>query len=241
MHGASPLDAYDRVLSRATDLREIFRAGALPLNDDVGTGPRLVPSSDPLSVVPPPGAWLVTRAADSRRAYERDGTFSLADGVLRTRDGAEVLGYPGGDARGAVPVPLRVPPTDRALGRGADARVESDGTVAYTRAAIDPRTGTRADERIVLGRLALARFPAGTHLQRLDAARAAAPPGVVPHVGTPGDDTFPVLATFSRDAGGIDVAAGVARLDEAYRAFEALGAALKSRMAVQKTTVDLVK
>ena len=122
-----------------------------------------------------------------------------------------------------------------------DARVESDGTVAYTRAAIDPRTGARSVERVVLGRIALARFPAGTQPARLDAARVAAPPGVVPHLGTPADGTFPALATYSRDAGAIDIDAGVARLDEAYRAFEALGAVVKSRASVQKTTMDLVK
>jgi flagellar basal body rod protein FlgG len=241
MNGASPLDAYDRALSRAADLREIFRAGALPLNDDLATAAHVVPASDPLSVVPPPSAWLVTRGADGRRAYERDGALSLADGVLRARDGAEVLGYPGGDARGAVPIPLRIPDADRVLGRAGDARVEADGTVAYTRGAIDPRTGARTNERIVLGRLALARFPAGTQVQRFDATRAGAPPGVAPHLGTPNDGVFPALATFSRGVGGIDLAAGVARLDEAYRAFEAMGAALKARTSVHKTTVDLVK
>ncbi|HEY0382961.1 MAG TPA: hypothetical protein VGC72_12260 [Candidatus Elarobacter sp.] len=241
MLGASPLDAYDRVLSRAQDLHDAFRAGAVPLNGDVRTAPNVVPSSDPLGVVPPPGAWLVTRGADGTRAYERDGALSLDAGVLRTRGGADVLGFPAGDARGAVPVPLRIPDTDRALGRGADAHVESDGTVAYTRAAIDPRTGARGVERIVLGRIALARFPAGTQPARLDGARVAAPHGVVPHVGTPADGTFPPLATFSRDAGAVDIAAGVARLDEAYRAFEAMGAVMKSRASIQKTTVDLVK
>lgn len=241
MVGASPLDAYERVLSRAQDLRDAFRAGAVPLNDDVRTAPQVTASSDPLSIVPPPGAWLVTRGADGVRAYERDGALALESGVLRTRDGAEVLGYPGGDARGAVPVPLRIADTDRALGRGTDARVENDGTVAYTRAAIDPRTGLRGVERIVLGRIALARFPAGTQPARLDGARVAAPHGVVPHLGTPADGTFPALATFSRDAGTIDIAAGVARLDEAYRAFEAMSAVMKSRASVQKTTVDLVK
>jgi flagellar basal body rod protein FlgG len=241
MNGASPLDAYERVLSRAQDLRDAFRAGSVPLNADVRTAPHVVPSSDPLSIVPPPGAWLITRGADGVRAYGRDGALSLDDGVLRTRDGAEVLGYPGGDARGAVPVPLRVPETDSALGRAAGARVEDDGTVAYQRAAIDPRTGARSAERVVLGRLALARFPAGTQPQRLDAARVAVPPGVVPHFGAPADGTFPAVATASRDAGAVDIAAGVARLDEAYRAFEALGAAVKSRASVQKTAVDLVK
>ena len=241
MAGASPLDAYDRILSRAQDLRDAFRAGSLPRNDDVRTPPNLTPSSDPLSVVPPPGAWFVTRGADGMRAYERDGALSLADGTLRTHSGGEVLGYPGRDARGAVPVPLRVPERDLALGRGGDARVEADGTVAYAQIAIDPRTGTRSEERVVLGRIALARFPAGTQPARIDAGRAAAPHGIVPHLGTPGDGAFPGLATFSRDAGAIDIAAGVARLNEAYRAFEAMGAAMKARASVQKTTVDLVK
>jgi flagellar basal body rod protein FlgG len=241
MIGASPLDAYERVLSRAHDLRDAFRAGAVPLNDDVRTAPYVTASSDPLSVVPPPGAWFVTRGADGVRAYERDGALSLEGGVLRTGTGAEVLGYPGGEARGAIAIPLRVPATDRALGRAADARVENDGTVAYTRAAIDPRTGARSAERIVLGRVALARFPAGTQPARLDGTRVAAPHGVAPHLGTPADGTFPALATSSRDAGAIDVAAGVARLDEAYRAFEALGAAVKSRSHIDKTAVDLVK
>ncbi|HEY0613755.1 MAG TPA: hypothetical protein VGC96_03900 [Candidatus Elarobacter sp.] len=241
MNGASPLDAYERVLSRAQDLRDAFRAGALPLNHDVQAGAHVVPSSDPLSIVPPPGAWLVTRGADGVRAYERDGTLTLDDGVLRARDGAEVLGYPGGASHGAIPVPLRVPEIDRALGRAAGARVAEDGTVAYERAAIDPRTGVRRAERVVLGRVALARFPAGTQPARLDATRAAAPPGVAPHLGTPRDGTFPALAAASRDAGTIDLVAGVARLDEAYRAFEALGAAVKSRASAQKTAVDLVK
>lgn len=241
MIGASPVDAYERVLARAQDLRDAFRPGAIPLNDDVRAAPAVVPSTDPLSVVPPPGAWLVTRSAGGARAYERDGTFSLADGVLRTPGGAEVLGYPAGDARGAVPVPLRVTPTDLALGRAANARIDGDGTVAYVRASIDPATGTRGVERVVLGRVALARFPAGTHPARLDSARVAAPAGVVPHLGTPADGTFPPLATASRDAGTIDVAAGVARLDEAYRAFEALGAAVRSRSHVDKTAVDLIK
>jgi flagellar basal body rod protein FlgG len=241
MHGASPLDAYERVISRAQDLRDAFRAGAVPRNGDVRTDTYVTASSDPLSIVPAPGAWLVTRGVDGVRAYERDGALTLDGGVLRTHGGAEVLGYPGGDARGAVPVALRIADADRALGRGADARIEPDGTVAYSRAAIDPRTGARGAERVVLGRIAVARFPAGTQPARIDGARVAAPHGVVPHLGTPGDGTFPALATFSRDAGSIDLAAGVARLDEAYRAFEAMGAVMKSRASVQKTTVDLVK
>jgi flagellar basal body rod protein FlgG len=241
MLNAAAVDAYDRVAARADDLRDAFRAGTVPLNDDVRVEPRVVPALDPLSIVPPPGAWLVTRGADGTRAYERDGALSLRDGVLRTSDGAQVLGYPAGDARGAVPVPLRVPDIDAALGRAAEAHVERDGTVAYARTAIDPRSGARSSERVTLGRVALARFPAGSQPQRLDGARVAAPPDVTPHLGTPADGSFSALATFSRDAGTIDVAAGVAKLDEAYRAFEAIGAAVRSQASVTKTTVDLVK
>jgi hypothetical protein len=136
---------------------------------------------------------------------------------------------------------LRVPDIDAALGRAAEAHVERDGTVAYARTAIDPRSGARSSERVTLGRVALARFPAGSQPQRLDGARVAAPPGVTPHLGTPADGSFSALATYSRDAGTIDVAAGVAKLDEAYRAFEAIGAAVRSQASVTKTTVDLVK
>src|SRR5665213_601181 len=75
MNGPSPLDAYERVLSRAQDLRDAFRAGNTPLNADVRSAPQVVPASDPLSVVPPPGSWLVTRGADGVRAYERDGAL----------------------------------------------------------------------------------------------------------------------------------------------------------------------
>ncbi len=241
MVNPSVADAYERIAARAQDVRDAFRTGAVPLDRDARVEPRVVPALDPLSIVPPPGAWLVTRGADGTRAYQRDGALSLRDGVLRTSDGAEVLGYPGGDARGAVPVPLRVPEIDAALGRAGDAQVERDGTIAYARAAIDPRSGARSVERVTLGRIALARFPAGSQPQRLDGTRVGAPPGVAPHLGTPADGSFSALATFSRDAGAIDVAAGVAKLDEAYRAFEAIGAAVRSQAGVIKTAVELVK
>jgi hypothetical protein len=238
---AGALDALERIASRARDLRDAYRPGAVPQHADVRSAGALARSTDPLSVAAPPGTWFVTRGPDGVRAFGRDGGLTLADGVLGTREGAEVLGYPGGDARGAVPVPLRLPPTDRALGRAGDARVERDGTVAYTRAAIDPRTGARGAERVVLGRIALARFPAGSAPQRLDATRFAAPAGVVPHLGTPGDGTFPTLATHARDTGALDLDAGLARLNEAYLAFEAIAAAQKADLGAAKTALDLVK
>lgn len=241
MLGSPALDALDRIASRVQDVRDAYRPGAIPRHDDVRTAGTLAATADPLSVAAPPNAWFVTRDASGARAFTRDGAFTITDGVLRTRDGAEILGFPGGDARGAVPVPLRIPATDRALGRGSDARVEADGTVAYTRASIDPRTGTRAVERVTIGTIALARFPAGSTPLRIDATRAEAPPGVAPHVGTPGDGTFPAVAARRRDTGAIDIDLGLARLDDAYLAFEAIAAAQKARAGVDKAALDLVK
>jgi len=241
MLGAATLDALDRIASRANDLREAYRAGSIPAHSDV-RGPNLVaPSTDPMNVAAPPGAWFAVRDAAGQRAYTRDGRLQIDGGVLRTVSGDEILGYPGGDARGAVPVPLRVPAADGALGRTADARVEPDGTVAYTRAAIDPRTGERSVERVTLGTLALARFPAGSAPRRIDATHVAAPAGVVPHLGTPGDGTFPPVAPSTRDVGALDLDTGLERLAEAYRAFEALRAANHARGETERAVLDLVK
>jgi hypothetical protein len=159
MLGAPFVDALDRIASRAQDVRDAYRTGAVPFNDDVRSAATVAMTTDPMSAAAPPNAWFVIRGADGERVFTRDGTLDLRDGVLRNRDGAEVLGYPAGDARGAVPTELRLAGTDRALGRAGDARVESDGTVAYTRAAIDPRTGERRPERVVLGTAGDGTFP----------------------------------------------------------------------------------
>jgi len=241
MDGPSPVDAFERIAARAEDLREAFRPGGVPLHGDVTGAPRVLGSSDPLSVALPAGAWLVTTGSDGTRAYARDGALTLADGVLRTRDGAAVLGYPGGDARAGIASPLELPAADRALGRCERPAIEADGSVVYRRVAIDPRTGERSLERRAIGRVALARFPAGSEPVRLDGGHVAAPHGVTPHLGTPNDGTFGALMTASREAGSVDIAAGVERLNESYRQFEALGAAFRSRAGVQKTTLDLVK
>lgn len=241
MDGPSPVDAFERIAARSEDLRDAFRPGGVPLHADVAASPRVLGSSDPLSVTLPSGAWLVTADADGARAYTRDGALTLADGVLRTRDGAAVMGYANGDARGGLATALQLPAADRALGRCDEAAIEADGSVVYRRIAIDPRSGERTLERRTIGRLALARFPAGTEPVRLDGGHVAAPHGIAPHLGTAGDGSFGALTTASREAGSVDIAAGVERLNEAYRQFEALGAAFRSRASVQKTTLDLVK
>jgi flagellar basal body rod protein FlgG len=241
MTGSPVADALDRIAARAQDLRDAYRDGAIPANTDVRAKPLLAPSRDPLSVALAPNAWLVGRGADGAAIYTRNGALSAADGVVRTSDGNAVLGFPSGDARGAVATELRVPERDRALGRAADLRVEADGTLAYTRFAVDPRSGVRAPERVMLGRVALARFPAASAPRPIDGTRFSAPEGVIPHVGMPGDGTFASLATGVREAGSLDIDAGLQRLQDAYLAFEAVSAAQRAHGKAAHTIMDLVK
>jgi hypothetical protein len=235
-------DAMDRIASRAQDALSAYGAGVTPLHNDVAdNAAALLPASDPLSVVAPPSSYFLTGTADGAQRYTRNGAFRLEGGALVSTDGANVLGYAAGVARGGVPVPLRLDPRDVALGRASDVRMESDGSLAYTRTSIDPRTGERDVERVCAGTVALARFPAGTAPVRVDATHAGAPPGVVPHLGTPSDGAFAGLATYSRDPGAIDLNASLAKLSEAYLAFAALRTAQQARFGSMRTATDLVK
>jgi flagellar basal body rod protein FlgG len=233
------LEALKRIADRANDVLAAYTPGAIPTYGDVnGTLPPL-PSDDPLSAAAPPGAWFVTLDERGARTYTRAGAFHIgADGTLQTVDGARVLGT----ASGAnVVTPLRLPEPDRTLGRTADVHVEDDGVLAYTRTSIDPRTRERTTERAVVGRIALARFPAGGNPQRLDATHFGAVAGVVPHLGAPADGSFAALATRARDAGNVDIDTGLQRLSEAYVAFSALEAANKAQGAGAKVVMDLLK
>jgi flagellar basal body rod protein FlgG len=239
MLAPASLDALKRIADRANDVLAAYTPGAIRRYGDVnGTLPPL-PNDDPLSVAAPPGAWFVTLDERGTRTYTRAGNFQIgADGTLQTVDGARVLGTAAG---GNVVAPLRLPEPDRTLGRTADVHVEGDGVLAYTRTSIDPRTRERTTERAIVGRIALARFPAGGNPQRLDATHFGAVAGVVPHLGAPADGTFAALATRSRDAGNVDIDTGLQRLSEAYVAFSALQAANKAQGAGSKVVMDLLK
>jgi hypothetical protein len=239
MIDAAMSDALNRIDARAQDVRHAYQGGFEPLERDTVAGaPYVEPSMDALSVVAPEGGYFVVADPVGAAAYSRDGQFSLADGVLRARDGAPALGF---NARGGSLGPLRLDSVDRALGRVASARIESDGSVCYTRATIDPRTGKRRMERVSIGRIALARFPVGTLPVRIDPTHVGAPRGVSPHVGSPGDGNFPMLLTHARDMGRLDMLGGLARLQEAYLSFEALKAAREADDGVTKTTLGLLK
>ena len=239
MLGTSTLDALQRIADRANDVLGAYRPGAFPLHADVAAARAPIPTADPLSVAAAPGAWFVTAGTAEGRTYTRAGVFHVGDdGALRADDGATVLGLgPDGTSLAA----LRVPAADRILGRAAGLRIGVDGTVAYARASIDPQTHERTSETVVIGRLALARFPAGSAPARIDATHFSGVPGVVPHVGAPADGSFAPLATSARDAGNVDIDASLRKLSEAYVAFAAMQAAHKAQGAGGKVVMDLLK
>ena len=231
--------ALDRIAERAADVRRAYTPGALPLHDDVATpGAASDFSLDPLAVAAPDGAYFIVTDERGRRSYTRDGSFTLLGGRLVTRGGDSVLGLRGpGDA----PAPLTVDSVDESLGRMRDVAVEPDGTLTYRRETIDPRSGTRELQRASAGRIALARFPAGTRLETDDAGRSVAPAGVAAREGVAGDGDFGALVPMHRERSRIDIDESLVRLKEAYLAFDALQAAEAANMHLGKTAMDLLK
>ena len=228
-----------RIAARERDVMHAFDPGFIPEASDVARKSTVVPDVDPLGVAIPEGSFVVTPHASGGLAYARDGALAIVDDELRARDGGAVLGFGVGDRSKLIV--LRVDPYDAAQGRVANARIEADGTFAYSRTTIDPRTGERRAENVTVGRVALARFPAGTQPTRIDARHVAPPAGVRPEVGVPGEGGFAKLATRSRDLGRVDIIASLERMREAYVSFEALRAAHHVRGGTEKTAMDLVK
>jgi len=231
--------ALDRIASRANDVRGAYRAGFEPAASDVAAPARVVRNEDPLSVSLPEGAFVASPGPSGELQYGRDGTLRIADGALAGPDGRPVLGFALGSRRSLAA--LRFDPYDAATGRIANPRIDADGTVSYDRASVDPRTGTRRSERVAVGRIALARFPAGTQPERIDGVHVRPPSGVGARFGVPGEGGFAPLTTHARDLGRVDVLAGLERMKEAYVAFEALRAARHGRDGTAKIALDLVK
>jgi flagellar basal body rod protein FlgG len=232
-------DALDRISQRAEDVQRAFTPGAIPQFGDVATASSASrPAFDSLSVAAPVDAYFLTTDERGRTVYTRDGEFRLEGGVLVGANGRAILGYV---TRNGVANELRLDPVDEALGRVVDLRIETDGTLAYYRTAIDPRTGARERERVAVGQLALARFPAATKLGAVDANHFVAPPGTLPHVGRAGDGNFPSIAPMQREESRIDFDRSLDRLEEAYVAFDAIQAAHKAQGGTNKTVMDLLK
>ncbi len=231
--------ALDRIAERAADVRRAFTPGAVPQHDDVAT---LKASSDftldPLAVAAPDDDYFVTRDERGRIAYTRNGSFALRAGRLVDADGRGVCGLRG--AGGAL-TELQINEVDEALGRVGEAHIERDGSFVYRRDTIDPRSGMRESQRIVVGRVALAAFPAATRLDRDDANQLIAPAGVVPQIGIAGEGSFALLAPMRLARSRIDISESLVRLKDAYLTFDALQAAEFAKGHLGKTAMDLLK
>ena len=229
----------ERIAARERDVRGAYEPGFVPESTDAMRSSRITRNDDPLSVAAPEGAYFATAGDDGKPRFTRDGSFVLEGGVLCARNGRPALGFSLGDRTRVAP--LRIDQYDAALGRASGAHVDADGTFAYTRTSIDPRTGERRAERVVAGRVALARFPAGTLPVRDGESSVSAPAGVNAQFGVPADGTFAPLHARARDLGRMDVIVGIEKMREAYENFEALRAANHVRGSFAKTTMDLVK
>jgi flagellar basal body rod protein FlgG len=231
--------ALDRIAERAADVRRAFTPGAVAQYDDVAATQRSSDFTlDPLAVVAPEDAYFVARDEQGTKTYTQDGSFSVRDGKLVDAQGRSILGSRGS---GGTITQLEVDPVDEALDRIRDASVERDGTFVYRRMVVDPRSGAAHAQRVVVGRVALARFPAGTRLETKDGSHCLAPADVAAQTGLPGNGGFPPLLTMHRERSRIDVDESLVRLRDAYLAFDALQAAEAAKAHAGKTTMDLLK
>lgn len=229
---------FSVIASRERDLRAAYTPGATPVNSDLFTMPRSHADLDPASASAPEGLYFVRRSDDGKRIYSTDGHIRVRSGAIVDANGYAILGKVSHDAQLTV---LHIDAVDAALHRVQNLRIDADGNVRYDRPVVEPRTGARVQQEILVGRVALARFPAGTELRAFDPSHSVPPPGVLPHIGYAGDGTFASLQTAHRTTSSIDIDRGVERLQEAYLALDAMESAHKARSDVQKTTMDLVK
>ncbi len=235
---SSALDAIERSVS---DMTGQYRAGYVPkLDEDRLQGSaRTAPSLDPMHAVPPTDTYFVGVDALGRRSYSRDGALSIVDGKVTLPGGSIAMGYPQGSE--GEPAPLALPSTDGTLNRAVGAHVEADGTIAYDRGVIDPKTQAKKTERVVVGRLALATFPPGTRIAAADGVHATVPAGVESRLGRPGQDGFGKIVPRADDRGGVDLQRGISHLREAYLAFSVLQSAHGARGKTDKTVMSLLK
>ena len=231
--------SLDLISQRAADVYKAFTPGALPERSDVETNaPQSRAALDPLSVSAPGDDYFMTFDERGRTTYTRDGQMRLANGTVAGGNGRPMLGYIGNASTAAE---LKIDPVDEALGRVRNLRIETDGTVAYDRRTVDPRSGLMQAQRVSLGRLALARFPAATKLTNTADGTVMPPPGIVPHLGRAGDGNFGMLAPMRRDESRIDLNRSLERLHDAYVAFDALQAVHKAQGQTGKVAMDLLK
>ncbi|MBV8727583.1 MAG: flagellar hook basal-body protein [Candidatus Eremiobacteraeota bacterium] len=237
MISATTVHALDDIGQRETELRAAFQPGAAATHSEIAAAASIDRDVSPLSVASGGNAYFVVRDLNGRELFTRDGVFHIDNGTLVDRNGMPVLGYHRGDTLS----PLTLDPIDDALGRIRNLRIEADGSVAYDKATIDPVTRQTERARVVVGKIALARFSAATRLEPIDQTRWRAPHGIPPHLGVAADENFPALVTHAHRRSGIDPLAGIDRLQESYLAFDALRAAHNAQGKAEKIAMDLLK
>uniref|UniRef100_E6Q5B1 Uncharacterized protein n=1 Tax=mine drainage metagenome TaxID=410659 RepID=E6Q5B1_9ZZZZ len=236
--GIDTVRAFERIEEAKQRVGRAFAPGAAARPGDIASGTAPQRTLDPLSVVAPEGARFVVRLRDGSDGYTFDGGFSLRDGALVDRNGDAVLGY----ARPGAPLQaLHIDAVDRALHEVRNLRLDADGALRYERELFNPRDGRTERESVLAGRVALARFPAGSRLRAVDARIERAPEGVAAHLGTPGERGFAALTPHARARSAVSIDASLTRLQDAYLQLEALLAAHKAQGSVAKTTMDLLK
>ena len=243
MINPGPARALTELATRAQEMLHAYEPGYETTDDQIrsATLARSEPSLDAMSVAGPEGAYFIGTDPSGKAFYSRDGSFRIDGPNIGWSDGSAVMGYPPGAAPGSAPQALRVDPVDAALGRVGEPHVETDGSVAYTRTAVDPKTGKPRKERVVAGVVALARFPAGSAVTPISGSRIAPPGGLAPAVGTPGLTPFGALVPKARDLGSVNFEAGLNQLREAFLALDAMSATAHVDDRDAHVAMDLIK
>lgn len=227
----------NEISSRTAELMHAGQAGFEPVHADVRGPARSMPAVTAFSAAAPGDAQFMFYDKVGRRSFSRDGELHVEDGIVKSRDGKCIQGF-SGNTPGVGE--LQVDAHDISLGRVHNLHIESDGAVCYSRTVIDPNTMQRRNERVAIGTLALARFPAGTQLVKGPAGDRP-PFGIEPHIGRAGDGNFAMVQPGRVDAGRIDLNRALDRMHDLYTQLEAVTAANQARMGSDKTAMDLVK
>ena len=237
MISAAATHALDDIAQREAEIRSAFAPGAVPTHSEIAAQPSLERDASPLSVAPSGDGYFIVRDSAGSELFTEDGAFAIEHGALVDRNGMPVLGY---GASGKL-APLKLDPIDDALGRVGNLKIEANGALSYQKTAIDPITRQAGQIKVVVGRIALARFSAATRLETVDYTRWRAPSGIPPHLGVPQDGNFLPLVTRAHRRSEIDPLTGIDRLQESYMAFDALRAAHTAQGRVDKIAMDLLK
>lgn len=222
------------------DRAHAFEPGYEPINRDLAarSSRTVVDADNPLAVVVPRDAYIAVTGPGGT-SYTRNGQLRFEDGALHAANGDAVLGWPPGANVNQPPIPLRADPVDAALGRCREIAVAPDGTLSYARTSVDAKRGKVGVEHVVVGRIALARFPAGTRLERAAADALVPGEGIEPSaLAVPNTLGFGELSIHRREVASVDVVKATVRWAEAVQAYQALA---QAQGAGIRTALDLVK